>query len=71
MAFVHAPARTGFHFAERFNVAIEAVKTTLARRAAYNRCYNELAVLTDRELSDIGIARTDIRTLAAQEAAKI
>lgn len=71
MAFVHAPSRTGSHVAERFNVALEAIKSFRARRAAFNRCFNELALLSDRELSDIGISRMDIPTIAAQEAAKV
>lgn len=41
-----------------------------ARRAAYNRTFTELNVLSDRELSDIGIARYDIRRVASEELSK-
>ncbi|HBB84132.1 MAG TPA: hypothetical protein DC031_12880 [Sulfitobacter sp.] len=41
-----------------------------ARRAAYDRTFTELNVLSDRELSDIGIARCDIRRVASEELSK-
>ncbi|KZY49630.1 MULTISPECIES: DUF1127 domain-containing protein [Sulfitobacter] len=41
-----------------------------ARRAAYNRTFTELNVLSDRELSDIGIARCEIRRVASEELSK-
>ena len=41
-----------------------------ARRAAYDRTFTELTALSDRELSDIGIARCDIRRLASAELSK-
>ena len=41
-----------------------------ARRAAYDRTFTELTALSDRELSDIGIARCDIRRLASEELSK-
>ncbi|TNC62074.1 DUF1127 domain-containing protein [Rubellimicrobium roseum] len=44
------------------------LKATLAQRLAQFRTYrstvNELAMLTDRELTDIGISRADIRSIA-------
>ncbi|MEM5543415.1 DUF1127 domain-containing protein [Sulfitobacter sp. AS92] len=41
-----------------------------ARRAAYDRTFTELTALSDRELSDIGIARCDIRRFASEELSK-
>ena len=35
------------------------------------RTYDELSVLSDRDLNDIGIARSQIRDIALQEAAQV
>ncbi|MHA6346423.1 DUF1127 domain-containing protein [Roseivivax sp. CAU 1761] len=40
-----------------------------SRRRESNRVFRELAAMDDRELADIGIARSDIRRIAAQAAA--
>ena len=39
-----------------------------ARRAAYQQVVNELSVLTDRELGDLGLSRYDIPGIANQAA---
>lgn len=39
-------------------------RTYMARRAQVNKTINELASLTDRELSDLGIHRSQIRSVA-------
>lgn len=53
---------------------VAALRTAMAgaraRRAAYRRTFAELAGLSDRELSDIGIARGDIRRIAREEYSK-
>ena len=38
-----------------------------ARRARYKRTFQELARLSDQELREIGISRTNIRRIAKQE----
>lgn len=47
---------------------VALLSKALERRAAYRAAYAELAMLTDRELADIGIARADIDTIARQAA---
>ena len=42
----------------------EEINTALARYRTYRQVINELNMYSDRELSDIGIARTDIVRLA-------
>jgi uncharacterized protein YjiS (DUF1127 family) len=71
MAYVHAPRALELNIAHRLHGTIEGFKAFRARRAAYNRVYNELALLTDRDLADIGIVRSQISEIAHQEAAKI
>jgi len=41
------------------------------KRAVYNRVFQNLATLSDRDLADIGIARTDIDRIARAEMAKV
>lgn len=44
------------------------LRTLLAERARYVRTREELAVLTDRELNDIGLLRSDIEDVAQRAA---
>ncbi|SFG88129.1 protein of unknown function [Palleronia marisminoris] len=46
-----------------------AIRTHLARRAEYNRVYNELARMSQRDLDDIGVARGNIDAIAREAAA--
>lgn len=54
--------RTFFHHTR------DQLRSFLKRRKVYKRTFHELARLTDRELADLGIPRSNIRRLA-QEAA--
>lgn len=47
------------------------LSTFVARRAAYRTAFNELERLSNRELADIGITRSDIPAIARQAAAAI
>ncbi len=49
----------------------DALRTSIARRRVYNRTVAELAPLSERDLADIGIGRSDIRRIAMEEAMKI
>lgn len=71
MAYASSNTVSGFSFSALLHNAAEAYKTARTRRAVYNQTYNELAVLSDRDLNDIGVSRSDIRDLALQEAAKV
>lgn len=51
-----------------FSRARAAIRTNLARRAEYNRVYNELASMTQRDLDDIGVARGNIDAIAREAA---
>ncbi|PWR03663.1 DUF1127 domain-containing protein [Meridianimarinicoccus roseus] len=50
---------------------MDVLRTQRARRAAFRRTYDELSVLNDRELNDLGISRADISTIARQAASEI
>lgn len=43
---------------------IGSITRTLRQHGQYRRTVNELSRLTDRELGDLGIGRSEIRTVA-------
>lgn len=47
------------------------IRSNLRHRAEFNRVRSELACMTDRELTDIGIARADIPTIADKAATRV
>ena len=57
-----------------FGQGLTGLRTHLAERFARYRTYrttlNELAMLTDRELTDLGMHRSDIREIAFEAAYK-
>ena len=63
---VSASVQSGFN--ARFNALVLDVKARLARRRVFKNTYRELAVLSDRELTDLGLNRTEIRRIAWQAA---
>jgi uncharacterized protein YjiS (DUF1127 family) len=48
-----------------FNYYVNQATTWLKRSVAYNQAYNELDNLTDRELADLGINRSEIYYVVA------
>lgn len=51
-----------------FEQANNWVQSFLAYQKVYRSTYRELSALTDRDLSDIGIPRSNIKTLAKEAA---
>lgn len=47
---------------------VASVKENRARRAIYNRTLDELRMMSDRDLADIGIARVQIEDIAFEAA---
>ncbi|SFU00947.1 DUF1127 domain-containing protein [Sedimentitalea nanhaiensis] len=47
---------------------IAGFKAAQARRAAFNRAYAELQMLSDRELMEFGLHRSDLVDLARDQA---
>lgn len=52
------------HFAEGVVEGFAAVRANLAARLERRRVYGELSRMTDRDLSDIGITRSEIPQVA-------
>ncbi|MEQ9477172.1 DUF1127 domain-containing protein [Marinovum algicola] len=70
MAYALSNTQSGFNLSATLHNAVEAWKVASAKRAVFNRTFNELNALDDRDLADIGLARRDIRTLAQDFANK-
>lgn len=51
-----------------FSSLIEAVKTRYARNRIYRQTVSELSTLSNRELADLGLHRSNIRRVAMQAA---
>lgn len=71
MANVTTFQPAGFHFGASVLNLFQTLKGNVAARAEYNRVFNELNAMDERELSDIGIARGDIQTVAKDAAAML
>jgi uncharacterized protein YjiS (DUF1127 family) len=50
---------------------LDGWRTELARHSAFERTYDELSSLTDRELADIGVSRSQVVDLAWDSARSI
>ena len=53
---------------DRVSARIDALRDGLRRRRLYNRTYNELSALSNRDLADLGISRSSIRSIAREAA---
>lgn len=62
-------AGTGLVAAVR-NIA-EGIRLSFARQRAFTTTYNQLDALSDHELADIGLGRSDILDIARETAARI
>ena len=51
-----------------FHQKWDQARDVLARRRVYRKTYHELSMLTDRDLADLGIPRSNIRRLALEAA---
>ncbi|SNT32171.1 DUF1127 domain-containing protein [Antarctobacter heliothermus] len=55
----------------RFASLLETLQTRTARRKVYRETYRELASLSNRDLADLGLARSEIGRIAWQAANEI
>ncbi len=71
MATVLANITAGASLKARFDAVLASWSDAAKRRKVYRTTVNELSVLSTRELSDLGIARSDIRRIAMDAANEI
>jgi uncharacterized protein YjiS (DUF1127 family) len=68
MAYANTSRAGHSSFADRVADVFAAVKASVARRTIYNQTQSELFSLSDRELMDLGISRSQIATIAREAA---
>lgn len=68
MAYVNNSRTASFGLMDRLAAMAASFKAHRAQRAIYLRTVYELNLLTDRELSDLGIARISIEDVARSAA---
>ena len=68
MAYVNTTRVAQKGLLDRLSVLKDAVVNAVHQRRIYSQTVAELNALTDRELSDLGIARTTIREIAHEAA---
>lgn len=57
--------------ADRLSALIIDIRARLARRSVFKTTYRELSALSDRELNDLGLNRTEIRRIAWEAAYEV
>jgi len=68
MAFITDTRISGITLAERFATFRANLADAAAKRKVYNTTVTELSALSDRDLADLGVFRSDIQTIARQAA---
>ena len=68
MAYVSSSRAVRVTFADRVTALITVAREAAARRRVYAQTMAELNMLTDRELNDLGIARSMISRVARDAA---
>ena len=68
MAYVNSTRATQSVLSDRFSALIASFRLATQRRRIYAQTVRELKGLTDRELADLGIARSMIGEIATQAA---
>lgn len=58
-------------FADTFANLRADITVAIKRRSVFRNTYNELAQLTDRDLSDLGLSRSTIKSVAYEAAQKV
>lgn len=71
MAYAQTTDLFGASLISRLQAVVARYRAAAARRAVYLRTYEELNVLSDADLNDIGIARSQIEDIARAEADKL
>lgn len=66
MAHVISAAHTGHSLTARIRATVEGLVASWTKAREFQRTYNELDALSDHELSDIGVRRSDIADIAHQ-----
>lgn len=67
MAYVNSRSAS-ISISDRFGGIARLVRDAIARRRVYATTVQELSILSDRDLTDMGISRADINAVAREAA---
>lgn len=70
MAFATQTNTLSAGFAARISAVVAHVTEALARRAVFNQTVRELSSLSNRDLADLGLSRSMIKSVAYEAAYK-
>jgi uncharacterized protein YjiS (DUF1127 family) len=68
MAYITGTAAPSFGLAEKFAALRARMREARRTRAIYRQTLEELSQLSERDLADLGLHRSQIRTVAQQAA---
>jgi uncharacterized protein YjiS (DUF1127 family) len=68
MAYVNSSRSVSVSFSDRFNALLKVAMDMIERRKVYNQTVYELSLLSDRDLSDLGLSRSNIGQIAREAA---
>lgn len=68
MAYLTTSSATTASFADRTRAVFHGMATQIKRRRMYRETYDGLSALTNRELSDLGLNRSELRHVAWESA---
>ena len=70
MAYITSSAASSLGLGQRVAAFFERARQARKAREIYRKTHDELSVLSDRDLADLGIARSNIASVA-REAARL
>lgn len=68
LTHTHAKGAT---LSDRLHAVTEALSARIASYRLYHRTYSEMSALTNRELADLGLHRSELRRVALETAGKL
>jgi uncharacterized protein YjiS (DUF1127 family) len=64
MTYANTTQSYGITFSQRLRNTLDVMRASAAQRRVYNTTVRELVALSDRDLADLGIHRSNIRAIA-------
>lgn len=68
MAYANSTRAVGVSMSDRLVATLTVLRAAVQRRRVYDQTRRELKALSDRDLADLGIHRSMIRTVAREAA---
>ncbi|MDF3414140.1 DUF1127 domain-containing protein [Sulfitobacter sp. M57] len=66
MAYLTSTSATGTSFADRASAAFQNIVTSYKQHRLYRETFNELSALSNRELADLGLNRSNLQQIARE-----